>query len=240
MNTLIVGCSFVENIKFKNPPTPQHVIGEQFTICGSSGAGNQSIAARVIHECSLKSYDQVVVLWSGINRLDFPVGIELHKVLPIDKTGYPVYQYWTRINHSIWYHSGGFRLSGTSDDCPKFFRDFFDHQYRSATPQYLSELSLLSIIQTQSFLKAKNIPSVMSFIYDVDHGYTESFIEPGCGKLDKSLPLAALVDWSMFKAQIPPFEYARSKNGLEPDGFHPLFDTMLEWFDVQLDINLKS
>jgi len=235
--TLIVGCSFVHDLTHQSDGI---INRDHYHIKGSSGAGNQSIAARVVHECSLQPFEEVVVLWSGVNRLDFPIGFDLHDALPKDRDGYPVYPYWLRNDQAVWYHSGGYRLSGTSDPCPKFFKEFFENQYRSANPRYLSEMTLLSIVQTQSFLTAKNIPYKMSFIYDVDHGYTETHIEPGCGKLDRQSSLNSMVDWSKFTAQTPPFEYARNRQGLEPDNFHPRLDAMLDWFKTQLAIDLTS
>lgn len=233
MTTLIVGCSYVENL------TWQKLVDEgKFTLRGTSGSGNQSIAARVVYECSKANYNNVIVLWSGINRLDFPVGRELHYTMPRRRGGEFVYQYFTEMDDVIWYHSGGYRLSGTSDEAPKFLREWLHHQYLSATPNYLSTLTLLSIIQTQSFLESKNIPYKMGFIYDVDYNYLDSKIEPGCGQLDRTSPLNELVHWNRF-IKPEPFEYTRD-HGEYFDTFHPTFDTMSKWFLDHVGIDIKK
>ena len=238
---LIVGCSYVENLDCVDPVNPNcRLDRSKIVLKGTSGAGNQSIAARVIYECSMANYDHVYVLWSGINRLDFPIGRDLHQVQPTNKHGNPRYQYWSDLGEMIWYHSGGYRLSGTSDDCPKWLREFYDHQYKSATPRYLTDLTLLSVIQTQAFLKSKNISCSMSFIYDVHKNYTETHIEPGCGKLDSESPLNTLIDWNMFGSSIAPFEFAVTTNQLEPDCFHPRFEAMQQWFAQQFGLELLA
>jgi hypothetical protein len=240
MKTLIVGCSFVANICVDTPGDLVPRINQQrFDARGTSGAGNQSIAARVIYECSLQQYQQVVVLWSGINRLDYPIGVHLHDVQPCDFDGNKLYPYYTEMGRMAWYHSGGYRLGYEGDTCPDFLKNWFTQQYKSGGRRYFSELTLMSIIQTQGFLKSINMPCQMSFIYDVHSDYSKTAIEPGCGQIVTSSPLYKLVDWNQFTAQIPPYEFAQSRNELA-DEFHPRFATMIEWFKTQLDIDLIS
>jgi hypothetical protein len=88
----------------------------------------------------------------------------------------------------------------------------------------------------------------MAFIYDIDYdyekhytteGYSDCYIEPSCGKIDRSSTLVNLVDWSSFTTHQPPYEYARDINQLE-DGFHPKFTDMVEWFKRAFSIDLIS
>lgn len=237
--TLIVGCSFVENIALKHPQPHQRINTDKFLLLGTSGAGNQSIAARIIDQCSQEKFDRVIAIWSGINRLDFPIGRSLHEVQPVDKTGYPAYPYWTRTGETVWYHSGGFCLSGTSDQCPKFMRDFFYNQYLGSSARYLTDLTALAVLSAQNFLTAQHVPYDMSFIYDIDKRYIDDKIEPGCGKIDRSSPWARMIDWQKFTKMTPPYEYALAQGRLE-DGFHPVFDCMIQWIQQAFDIDLKS
>ena len=238
---LIVGCSYVENLDCVDPLNPNSQLDRtRLVLRGTSGAGNQAIAARTVYECSLENFDHVYILWSGINRLDFPIGRELHKVQPIGKHGYPKYPYFSELGEMVWYHSGGFRLSGTSDECPKWLQQFYDNQYKSATPRYLTDLSLLSIIQAQTFLDINQIPYSMSFIYDVHNNYRETYIEPGCGQIDTESSLFNLVNWKKFSAKIPPFEYARKNGKLEIDRFHPKFESMHQWFLNEFNLDLLA
>jgi hypothetical protein len=241
--TLIVGCSFVKNLN--NPSLS--INRTKWITVGSSGSGNQAISARVLHECSQNKYKEVIVLWSGINRLDFPIGRALHDVMPKDSDGYQKYCYYSIMEDIIWYHSGGFMLSGASDDSPEWFQNWCKVQYKSSSSRYLTDLSILSIIQAQSFLQAQNIPYRMSFIYDIDHDYERHYtsgrdgryIEPGCGKIDRSSKLINLVNWQSFTSHQPPYEYAQSLGQLS-DGFHPDCDAMLNWFNNALNIDLTT
>lgn len=210
-----------------------------FAIRGKSGSGNQAIAARVAWEVSQHNYKRVIVLWSGINRLDFPVGRALHDTFPKVSDHEWYYPYYTELGDMVWYHSGGFLLSGCSNQCPTQLRDFFQNQYRGFTPRYLSDMSMLSVLQTQCLLENLNIQYNMSFIYDIDHGYTESWIEPGCGQVVTDSPLYTKINWDKF-AKHPPFEWARERNLLWPDNFHPSFEGMWAWFREELAIDICS
>jgi len=240
MTTLVVGCSFIEKLDNKNPHDRVNRVTDNFVIRAKSGSGNQCMAARVIHECSQQQFDHVVVIWSGVNRLDFPIGQPLHRLQPKNSDGEFKFEYFTDLGDVVYYHSGGWRLSGTSDACPKFFRDFFDNQYRSATSRYLTDLTLQSVIQTQHFLESNHIPYHMSFIYDIDADYSKDKWEPGCGQLDRSSPLNSLVNWNNCPTTSTLFEYAKTTNQLSSDEFHPTFDCMVEWFNQELGIDLKA
>jgi hypothetical protein len=229
-----VGCSYLHNIDQVQINT------DKFKICATPGSGNQSMAARVVYECSQQQFDQVVVVWSGINRLDFPIGKALHKVQPKDKSGLYDYGYFTEIGDMVWYHSGGWGLSGCSDPCPTFLQSFFKNQYLGSSDRYLSEMSLLSIIQTQSFLASRGIPYKMSFIYDVYADYAEARYFPGLGELDKTSPLNSNVDWKKFYIDTPMFEYAQDTKQMSKDQFHPTSNCMIEWFKTYMDIDLTA
>ena len=245
MKTLLVGCSYVENIFVKNPLPGQFQINpDRYHIRGTSGAGNQSIAARVIYESQYHDFDKICVLWSGINRLDFPIGKSLHDTFRKDKDGYPEYAFHTPMGEMMWYHSGGFGLSGQNNPCPRVFQDFFNNQYKSSTPAYLTQMTALSVIQTQTFAKAKGIDCRMAFIYDIDVDYNitrddQRFVEPGCGRIDRNAELVSLIDWNMFVKSKPPFESGRDANRLY-DGFHPDFDFMIDWLDTAFELDLRS
>jgi hypothetical protein len=229
--TLIVGCSFVQNLQVDKD-------SNQYRVVGTSGSGNQAIAARVLHECSQERFARVIVIWSGINRLDVAWPFDVHDTFAKDASGYPAYAYYTPLRPVIWYHSGGFYLSGTSEECPAPVRTHFKQQYLGATPRYLADLSLGAIISTQGFLTQQQILYDMTWIYDIDRPYTDESIEPGCGQLDRSSPLNALVDWSKFITNQPIFEHCRECGQLE-DGFHPLQCCIIPYLNHCFGLDLK-
>jgi hypothetical protein len=101
-------------------------------------------------------------------------------------------------------------------------------------------MSLLSIIQTQSFLASRGIPYKMSFIYDVYADYAEARYFPGLGELDKTSPLNSNVDWKKFYIDTPMFEYAQDTKQMSKDQFHPTSNCMIEWFKTYMDIDLTA
>jgi len=232
--TLLIGCSYLHNID------PRQINSSKFKIRATPGAGNQSMAARVIHECSQQNFDRVVVIWSGINRIDIPIGKDLHNVQSKEKSGEYKYGYFTELGDMVWYHSGGWALSGCSDPCPGFLQNFFKHQYKGSTDRYLSDFSLLSVLQAQSFLASRNIPYNMSFIYDIDADYADSKFGPGLGQIDRNSPLNALVDWTTFSLEKPMFEYGLTTDQMTEDRFHPTSDCMIEWINAYMGIDLTS
>ena len=207
-HTLIVGCSYVEmlspfptNNPNHNKNHPEHKLfdaidHDNFLIVGRAGSGNTGIAARVIYECSKQKFDQVVVLWSGINRIDIPVPARLQQTFPRRDQHTWVYDYITELDDVVWYHSGGWGASGVSQDCPQVIREFFRNQYLGATSKYLTDLSLQSVVNTQTFLKANNIEYKMGWMYNIHEPTSDNIMFSGAGHVDTNSRYYSLVDWS--------------------------------------------
>ena len=242
---LVVGCSYVANMR--NADGHNELDTDKVILKFSSGAGNTWISARTIYEATLSAYSKVVVLWSGVNRLDVSIPLGLHQLQRTLDDGTPAYTFHDIIGQSAWYHSGGFGLSGCSDPAPKFLQNFFKHQYlgvsneRNKDNRYLSEQTCLAIIHCQSFLEHRNIPYQMSFIYDcfTPQNIIEN-IEPGCGTLDRNNVFFNQVNWRKFNSDLRPYEYARMKKHLEVDNFHVTQFGMISWFQDVLNIDLAG
>lgn len=222
---LIAGCSYVHKLKWDT-----QVDHTQYIIRGSPGAGNQAIASRVIHEIAQQDFDQVIVLWSGVNRLDMPVPISLHRTFD--------YEFVDIVGDIAWYHSGGWRSSGQSAESPKTVKQYFDTLYVGADQNYLSGLTLSSILSVQTLLKNKNIPHKMCFIYDV-HNSNRSKHEMSHGFLTKNSCLYSQIDWSVFDAE-PPWEWATSRERLDHTEYYPTRDAFFEWFLEQMKVDLTQ
>ena len=125
--------------------------------------------------------------------------------------------------------------------CPQFVRDFFHKQYISATPRYLTDLSLLSIIQTQSYLEANNIQYNMKFIYDIYADWSSSKLEPNLGSIDTTSPFMTKVNWDKFQSKnnLTLYEFARDTNRIYGT-YHPTFECIKDYFRLEFDINLTS
>jgi len=229
--TLLVGCSFLSHLNLENV----HLINsDKYTILASPGAGNQAIAAQAIYEVCRTQYDQVVVIWSGINRVDIPIGAHLSRHYQAHGKGH-LYQW--QIGNMSWFHSGG--MLGDTKQTPNAIKNFLQIQYMSEADQnqYLTELSLLSIVSTQAVLNQRKIPYQMGFIYDVKSTEYDRF-ENCHGTIDQQTPLYHSVDWTKFTDYTSPYVWARDHNRLKEDGYHPTNDAMIDWFRLAMNIDL--
>lgn len=223
---LMVGCSFLSNFNCDN---------SKIKIIGKGGAGNQLIAATVMHELSTSQYDEVYVIWSGVNRLDMPVGINLHNTLG------DTYSFCQPLGDVVWYSSGGIHASGSQPTCPSDIRNLFHLQYVGATPRYLTDQTLTSLIAVQSTLTSKLIPYRMAFTYNIDNKiYDNNWLENILGTLDRSSPLNALVDWTKIQTTDTPYEWCKDRNLLLHDNFHPDYNGMICWILENFKIDITK
>lgn len=239
--TLLVGCSFLARLTYRLSNDDYHVNAQKYTVLASPGSGNQAIAARTIYEVTQNKYDQVVVLWSGINRLDFPISQELQKTFPPTREN--LYAACCPVGSMAWYHSGGILGSGTGESAtPDPLKQFFRTQYLGTTSgsKYLTELTLLSILSTQAVLDKANIPYQMGFIYDTQHSIPGEQEEHSHGIMYKDTPLYNAVDWTKFTRFDSPYEWAKRTNRLESDQYHPTRNAIIDWFQLAMNIDLQT
>ena len=240
--TLLVGCSFLERLTYRLSNDDYHINAKKHTVLASAGSGNQAIAARTIYEISQNKYDQVVVIWSGINRLDFPVSEELNRTYPENKPNAWISR--CHVGSMVWFHSGGMLGSGTGNltATPEVIKKFFQAQYLGTTSgsQYLTELTLLSIISTQAVLYKAKIPYQMGFIYDTQRSIPGAQEEHSHGIMYKDTPLYSAVDWTKFTRFDSPYEWAKRQGRLEPDQYHPTRNAMIDWFQLAMNIDLQT
>ena len=241
--TLIVGCSFCSTLGEQRPE--QWQLHPDIIVKATSGTGNQAIAARVMYECAQTKYDRVIVIWTGINRLDVMIPRTLHETYPGAWEGNPEYSFCTPLKSEVWYHSGGFGASWHWDDsCPADIKKYFKTQYLTATPQYLCDITMSSISNTQNFLIANNIPFDMTFIYDIHRDYRKvenGRLENVLGRLLTDSPYYKLVDWGKLKTDNTAYEWAiQDPNRLESDTFHPTRNAMREWINLTFGIDIAA
>ena len=255
-SVLVAGCSYLD-VGMRQPMPPWDKINyRKYLIKGDVAAGNQAIAARVRHELSKKDFEQVVVLWSGINRIDISVPLSTWESLP------NTYKFISKFNDQIWYLSGGICGSWQQgQDCPADIQSQFREHYLNQTMLSASNDTLKTIVETQQLLENKGVDYVMSFIYDIHADYNNELdvtgnkyprtyatnrwpnwlaLEHCLGQVDTESPYYDQVDWSKFPAEITPFEYCAERNMLETDHFHPTKDGLKQWFQTQLDIYLTD
>jgi hypothetical protein len=235
MKTLIVGCSFPYVLR-EAPINRQFINYKKYSIRATPGAGNQSIAQRVLYECSLNKYSNVIVIWSGINRLDCPIPIELHKTYHSKGWGHTV------IQSTVWWHSGGIH-GGWVDDLtlPADVRRWFKTQYLGACTDYLNDISFSNIALIQQFFEAKNISYQMSFIYDIHKDYSQTSLGHCLGQADTDNIYYRQVNWNKIKINDTIYEWLQQDNSrLKDDQFHPTQSALKQWFAEKLNIDLTQ
>jgi hypothetical protein len=232
MTTLIIGCSFCSSLPWDHYTNKINWnLHPDIRVAAAPGSGNESIAARLLYECSIKKYDQVFVLWSGINRIDVSVSKNLKAVIGDCR-------FSIELGSTVWYHSGGISGLWTNDreQYPDVIRELIKNQYLEADSSYLSDRTFRSIITAQSFLSNQNISYKMAFAYDIYKRYfrQESFF----GQADLTSPMYKLIDWNQIQTQNTLYEWAISDPTRMSDIIHPSRDAMREWIldNFKLDV----
>lgn len=239
--TLLVGCSFLARLTYRLSNDDYHVNAQRYQVLASPGSGNQALAARTIYQLSQQQYDQVIVVWSGINRLDFPISQELQRTYPKRNENN-----WTAcctVGSMAWYHSGGICGSGTKESAtPDPLKQFFRTQYlgTESSSRYLTELSLMSILSTQAVLERTGTPYQMAFIYDTKRNDPKNPQEHSHGLMDQGSPLYSMINWQKFTRFESPYEWAKRLGRLEHDNYHPTRNAMIDWFQLAMNIDLQT
>lgn len=254
--TLLVGCSYLD-VGMRHPIPPWDKINyRKYLFKEMVAAGNKAIAAKVKYEISQSNYEHLIVLWSGINRIDVPVSATAFGSLP------NTYKFINPIGDQVWYLSGGICGSWQQgDDCPDYVKSIFREEFLHQTQRSASDDTLKAIVDTQEFLEQHGQSYTMSFIYDIHADYNDKLditgnkfpratavdrwpewlaLEHCLGKIDTQSEWYDRVNWEKFPANQTPYEYCSERNMLEPDKFHPTKDGLKQWFQTQLDIYLTD
>jgi hypothetical protein len=225
---LVVGCSFLYRLNVDNT---------KIKVIGIPGAGNTLLAEVVLSELSTKKYDRVFVIWTGINRIDLPIGRALADTFDQQ------YLHKVFIGNTVWYASGGINMSGQGYKCPKIPSSMFDSFYKSSDQRYLTDQGLGGVLKVQSYLQANQIEHQMAFIYDIHNDeYDINWLCNVLGKVDTQSHVYQLIDWDNIQTTNTPYEWAQKCRQLS-DEFHPTDSAMIEWIReyFQLDIaNLQQ
>lgn len=239
MTTLITGCSFVDHANNWNNLPDWPIDQQNFALRGRPGAGNTAIAANTIYELSTDTYSDVIVLWSGIRRLDIPVSQEYYQFLK-DQEDQDNPWYWvTRTGPTVWYNSGGQAgLWTTFPSCPRDIKYSIKTQFRDATLDHLSNLTFLAIASVQNFCRVRNISYKMAFIYDIHADIT--FNEHAHGKIDTSGPLYGIVDWSTIHTSTNAYDWCHNRGLISDDRYHPSPIGLKQYFEQAFGVNIGS
>lgn len=245
MKILVSGCSFTHWPEEPGSPNnicwPAHLqrldSNIKITNLAEPGAGNQYIANSVVNALITKPgyYDMVLVMWSGVSRLDFLTDLSdpaWHELFD----SYGFYRRVEQCPNRLGYIFSGGRLGPwtTNPITKKLYSDL----YKVSDNLSLAYINLIEIIKTQGFLKSQRIPyKFMSYVNYWSHGL---HISPNgdFGVLDhrELMPLVNSIDFSQWifaddqKNGI--YEWAKESKDYHGDRFHPGITTHRRWAEL--------
>jgi hypothetical protein len=246
MKVLISGCSFTQWPDYPGGPNscwPRYLKDLQpdwqIKSLAEAGAGNQYICDSVIREITNDNYDLVLVMWSGVSRLDYLTSLEdtaweklfdsygFFRRLPGDKLG--------------WIFSGG--QLGTWFKNPVAHKMFYE-MYKVSSKLSLANINLMEIIKLQHYLKAKKLN--FRFMSYVNYWTNGDYLSPngdfGVKDFPELEPIVKEIDFSNWiflddqKRSI--YDLAVYNKDFQEDKFHPGSRTHEEWAKL-VSNNLK-
>jgi hypothetical protein len=226
MNFLISGCSFSGNGDCND--NRSHFWSEPLRTLGNvvnlsvPGAGNKFIADSVINETIKNTYDYVLVMWTGLKRLDIPVcpSICTDEFIPN-----------LLVNESVYIDHAGSELDFPSSKLDKLRKEYFMLS-SDATCAYES---LMQFLRLQQHLESKNIKY---FFTSYIQYFTDANVLPNSNfGLYKHKELNYLIEqldisrW-IFENKKTIFDIASETNSFADDGFHPSYQTSMAWGNI--------
>jgi hypothetical protein len=237
MKFLISGCSFTQWPEYPGGPNicwPRYFQEQnpqiEIKTVAEAAAGNQYIADSVIRNVAEERPDHVIVMWSGVSRLDYLTSLED----PAWDALYDSYGFYRRLpGNRLGYIFSGGRM-GTWFKNPVAHK-MFNEMYKVSSDTSLGYINLMEIVKTQNYLKAQGIPyHFMSYVnYWNDQPQVSRNGDFGVmGNRD----LAPLVDAIDFDRWIFSdleknglYELSIARNDFQEDGFHPGNATQEGW-----------
>lgn len=237
MKVLISGCSFTQWPDYPGGPNicwPRylHELHPDWQIksLAEAGAGNQYICDSVIRELSESCYDMVLVMWSGVSRLDYLTSLEDEAWEKL----FDSYGFFRRLpnNKLGWIFSGG--QLGTWYKNPVAHKMFYE-MYKVSSKLSLANINLMEIVKLQNYLESKNIK--YKFMSYVNYWTTGEYISPNGDFGVYDFPeLTTIINQINFDPWIfldsnknTIYDLAKANHDFQSDNFHPGDSTHSQW-----------
>lgn len=246
MKILVSGCSFTHW-----PDTPNseknicwpaylqtHLPDCEIKNLAEPGAGNQYITNSIIEEFCTNSqgpYDMVLIMWSGVSRLDFLTDLTNPDWCKI----YDDYGFYRRVPScpgKLGYIFSGGQL-GIWQHHPASV-NMFRQMYKTSGSLSLAYHNLLEIIKCQEYLRAKNVPyrfmSYVNYWNDLEsvspNGDFGVFAFPELFHIIKNIDFS---NWVFLNDQRDCiYELAKANDDYHGDRFHPGISTHQRWAEI--------
>lgn len=240
MKFLISGCSFTQWPEYPGGPNicwPRYFQEQnpqvEIKTVAEAAAGNQYIADSVIRNVSEERPDHVIVMWSGVSRLDYLTSLED----PAWDALYDSYGFYRRLpGNRLGYIFSGGRM-GTWFKNPVAHK-MFNEMYKVSSDTSLGYINLMEIVKTQNYLKAQGIPyHFMSYVnYWNDRPEVSRNGDFGVmGNRDLE-PLVNAIDFDRWifsdLEKNGLHELSIARNDFQADGFHPGNATQEAWAKI--------
>lgn len=240
MKILISGCSFTQWPDHPGGPNicwPRYLKelcpNDEIRSVAEAAAGNQYIADSIVHEVLKNKPEMVLVMWSGVSRLDYLTSLEdsaweqlfdsygFYRRLPEGKLGY--------------IFSGG--QMGTWFKNPVAHK-MFNEMYKVSSKLSLAHINVMEMIKTQNFLEAQKIPyRFMSYVnYWNDGEHLSPNGDFGIINMPEIKHLINGIDFSKWifsdTNKNGLYELAKDLKDFMPDGFHPGARAQEQWAGI--------
>lgn len=193
-------------------------------------AGNQYIADSIVRGVAEHKPDHVLVMWTGVSRLDYLTSLED----PSWDSLFDSYGFYRRLPGSkLGYIFSGGRV-GTWFKHPVAHK-MFNEMYKVSSDTSLGYINLMEMVKTQQFLKSQNIPyHFMSYVnYWNDKEFVSRNGDFGVVGNSELQPLVDMIDFSKWifanENRDGIYEWSIERNSFQEDGFHPGDDVQLDW-----------
>lgn len=219
-NILVNGCSFS-----RGPGSwPYHLKNANITNLAQAGAGNTYIHETTIAELAQRSYDLVVIMWTGLPRVDFKVNnIDYFSDSKYTSRYQSLQNDWPEkviepVNDQDYVEKNWvFGCGHVNNEKAMIKTHMFDWMYHHLDqPEFVYNF-LIKAISLQSFLKQMNIPYVFTFFRDY------------VGQLKQHPALYQLLDQRHIYNEQNIYQITESNNWYDTDGFHPGVQAHQAW-----------
>lgn len=214
MKTLINGCSFSRGPN-SWPYYLKSVDQTQLVNLAQSGAGNSYIHESTVSELSRRNYNLVLIMWSGISRLDYKVSSSDF----VDSKYTTLYQHtrndWPEkivepIDDQLYVEKDWvFGCGHINSEQAILESNLFTGVYKHLDYENFVYHFLIRIISLQNTLLAMNIPYVFSFYND----YKKD--------LQMFSNLCKLIQWQNILLEPNIYTITENNSWFDQDGFHP-------------------
>lgn len=244
MKILVSGCSFTQWPEYPGGPNicwPRWLreLKPQWEIksLAEAAAGNQYIANSITdHLLEDNSYDMVIVMWSGVSRLDFLTDI----TDPDWNALFDSYGFYRRMNNGTlgYIFSGGEYGTWYQN---KVAQKMFYEMYKVSSHKTLAYTNLMEMVKLQNFLKAKGkkyfFMSYVNYWNDLENvspnGDFGVMNIPEVRHLVQEFDFNRWVFLNNEKDGI--YELAKQHKSFKEDGFHPSDEIQKQWASIVAD-----